>query len=329
MRQQLGSRMLKAGFAAALLCTLSPVAATAQAYPSKTIKWIVPYTPGGITDSVTRLVTQKLAEQMGQTVVVENRPGANSIIGAELIARGAPDGYTIGTVIAAHASNATLYQGKLPFDAVKSYAPVALVAIAPLILTANVDFPANDIKGLIELAKAKPGSIAFGTSGIGSASHLTMELLKQTAGIDLLHAPYKGTAPALQGLMGGEIQLMPDVPSSMMAHVASGKIKALAMFSAKRVAGAGNVPTFVEAGGPALEASTWVMFLAPAGTPPEIVQKLAAETAKALATPELKARFEALGIEAVGSTPAEAGQFLDAEIAKWGKVIATAGVKPE
>ena len=203
----------------------------AQSYPAKPIRWIVPYTPGGLTDNVTRLVTQKIQESVGQPVVVENRPGANSIIGAEIVSRATPDGYTLLTVIAAHAANATLYSSKLPFDPVKGFAPVSLVGIAPLILTATNNFPAKDVKELIEYAKKNPGKVSYGSSGIGAAAHLTSELLKQTAGIDIVHVPYKGTAPALQGLIAGDIQILIDVPSTMMTHVRGGKIKALGMFS--------------------------------------------------------------------------------------------------
>ena len=210
----------------------------AQSYPAKPIRWIVPYTPGGLTDNVTRLVTQKIQESVGQPVVVENRPGANSIIGAEIVSRATPDGYTLLTVIAAHAANATLYSGKLPFDPVKGFAPVSLVGIAPLILTATNNFPAKDVKELIEYAKKNPGKVSYGSSGIGAAAHLTSELLKQTAGIDIVHVPYKGTAPALQGLIAGDIQILIDVPSTMMTHVRGGKVKALAMFSSNRIAGA-------------------------------------------------------------------------------------------
>jgi len=303
--------------------------AFAQAFPNKPIRWIVPYTPGGITDNVTRLVAQKIQEHSGWNIVVENRPGANSILGADLAAKSPPDGYTVLTVIAAHAANATLYAGKLPYDPVKSFAPVSLAAIAPLILTANNNFPVKDVKELITYAKANPGKISFGSSGIGAAAHLTTELLKQTAGIDMLHVPYKGTAPALQDLMGGSIQILIDVPSTMMPHVRGGKIKALGMFSARRIAGAPEVPTVAEAGGPPLESSTWVLFLAPAGTPRDIVNRISAETAKALGAGDLKARLETMGIEPVGSTPEQAGRFLDEEIAKWSKVISTAGVRAQ
>jgi tripartite-type tricarboxylate transporter receptor subunit TctC len=319
----------------ALASLLLPLALAAGAqphggtYPTKGIKWVVPYTPGGITDSVTRLVTSKLQEAVGQPIVIENKPGANSIVGADLVAKSAPDGYNVLTVIAAHAANATLYAGKLPFDPVKDFTPVSLAAVAPLILTVNNDFPARDVKGLIEYAKAHPGKLSFGSSGVGAAAHLTTELLKQAAGIDMVHVPYKGTAPALTALISGDIQVLVDVPSSLMPHVRGGKIRALGMFFSKRVLGAPEVPTIAEAGGPSIEGSTWVLFLMPAGAPREAVNRISTEVAKILATPDMRDRLEKLGIDAVGSTPAEAARFLDDEIAKWSKVITTAGIKAE
>src|ERR1017187_6615392 len=222
-----------AAVAAALAWT---VGAPAQTYPSKPIRWIVPYTPGGITDNVTRVVMQRVQEQTGWNIVVENKPGANSILGADLAAKAAPDGYTFLTVIAAHAANATLYAGKLPYDPVKSFAPVSLAAIAPLIMTANNNLPAKDVKELIAYAKANPGKISFGSSGIGAAAHLTTELFKQTVGVDMVHIPYKGTAGALQDLMGGNLQILVDTPNpALMPQVRAGRIKALAMFSSKRI----------------------------------------------------------------------------------------------
>jgi len=317
-------------YLAALAATfLLAAAAHAQTWPAKPIRWIVPYPPGGITDTVTRLVTQRVSEALGQPIVVENRPGANSILGADLAAKAAPDGYTFLTVIAAHAANATLYAGKLPFDPVKSYAPVSLAASAPLIMTSSNAFPAKYVRELIAYAKAKPGKISFGSSGIGAAAHLTTELLKQTAGIDMVHVPYKGTAPALQGVMANDIQILVDVPSSMMPHVRSGKIKALGMFSKARIGGAPEVPTVAEAGGPAIESATWVAFLAPAGTPREIVSRVAQEVAKAVNAPDLRDKFVQMGIEPVGNSPDQLAQFMNDEIARWAKVINTAGVKPE
>lgn len=319
------------GLSARLLVALAigaSFAAHAQ-YPARPIRWIVPYPPGGITDSVTRLATQKISEALGQSIVIENKPGANSIVGAEMAAKAPADGYTILTVIAAHAANATLYAGKLPFDPVSGFAPVSLAAIAPLIITASNDFPARDVRELIAYAKANPGRVSYATSGVGSASHLTMELFQQTAGVKLTHIPYKGTAPALQGLLAGDIQVMVDVPSSLMPQVRAGKIRALGMFSAKRVAGAADVPTVAEAGGPAIESSTWVLFLAPAGTPPEIVNRLSAETAKAMQSADLRAKLEPIGVEPVGNTPEQAAKFLADEVARWAGVIKAAGVKAE
>ena len=303
--------------------------ASASAWPNKPIRWVIPYTPGGLTDSTTRMVIQKVQELTGWPIVMENKPGANSLLGSEFVARAQPDGYTFLTVIAAHAANATLYAGRMPYDPVKSFAPVSVVGITPLILTASNNFPVKDVKELIGYAKANPDKVSFGSSGIGAAAHLTTEFLKLNTGTQMVHVPYKGTAPALQDLMGNAIQILVDTPVSLMPHVRSGKIKALGMFSSKRIPSAPEVPTLAEAGGPALEASTWVLFLAPAGVPKEIVARLSAETARALNSPDLRARFEALGLEPVGSTPDQAVKFLDDEIVKWGKVITSAGVKAE
>ena len=320
------SRLAAAALAA---CSILAAAAACAQYPTRPIKWIVPYTPGGITDSATRMITQRLEGVLGQPIVIENKPGANSIVGVEAASRSNPDGYTFVTVIGGHAANATLYAGKLPFDPVKSFVPVSLVGIAPLIVVANNDFPAKDMKDLIAYAKANPGKISFGSSGIGAAAHLTTELLKQTADINMVHIPYKGTAPALIALLGGDIQILTDVPSSLMPHVRAGKVRALGLFAAKRSPGATEVPTVAEAGGPPIEGSTWVLFLAPAGTPREIVNRVSSEVAKIVASPEIRARFDSLGIEGVGSNPVEAAKFLDDEIAKWANVITVAGVKPE
>jgi tripartite-type tricarboxylate transporter receptor subunit TctC len=301
----------------------------AQTYPNKPIRWVVPYTGGGITDVVTRVVTQKIANALGQPIVVDNRPGANSILGSDLAAKAAPDGYTMLTVIAGYAANITLYQGKLPFNPAKDLVPVSLAGIAPLIMTANNNFPAKDVKELIAYAKANPGKVNFGSSGIGAAAHLTTELLKQTAGIDMVHIPFKGTAPALTAEMSGDIQILVDVPSTLMPHVRGGKIKALAMFSKERIQGAPEVPTMAEAGGPPIESSTWVLFMAPGGTPKAIIDRMAAETAKAINESEIKERFNQIGIIPVGNNPAQAQQFLDDEVAKWANVITKAGVKAE
>ena len=310
------------------LIFLSSVA-QAQNYPNKPIRWVVPYTGGGITDVVTRIVTNKMSGSLGQPIVVDNRPGANSILGSDLAAKAAPDGYTMVTVIAGYSANVTLYAGKLPFEPLKDLVPVSLAAVAPLILTVNNSLPVKDVRELIAYAKANPGKLNFGSSGIGAAAHLTCELFKQTVGIDMVHVPFKGTAPAMQAVMANDIQILVDTPSSLMPQARGGKLRALGMFSGKRLPAYTDVPTIAEAGGPALESSTWVMFMAPGATPKDIVNRLAAETAKALKEPEVLERLIQTGIEPVGGTPEQAKRFLDAEIARWAKVINVAGVKAE
>ena len=314
-------------FALLLICFSAN--SNSQSYPSKPIRWIVPYTGGGITDVVTRIVTQKMSGPLGQPIVVDNRPGANSILGSDLAAKSAPDGYTMVTVIAGYSANVTLYAGKLPFEPLKDLVPVSLAAIAPLVMTVNNGLPVKDVKELIAYARANPGKLNFGSSGIGAAAHLTCELFKQTTGIDMVHVPFKGTAPAMQAVMANDIQILVDTPSSLMPQARGGKLRAIAMFSGRRLPAYADVPTMAEAGGPALESSTWVMFMAPGATPKDIVNRLSAETAKALKEPDVRERLTQTGIEPVGNTPEQAKQFLDAEIARWAKVINVAGVKAE
>jgi tripartite-type tricarboxylate transporter receptor subunit TctC len=302
--------------------------ASAQSYPARPVRVVVPYTPGGITDVVTRLVSQEMGKALKQTFLVDNRPGANSIVGADIVAKAQPDGYTIGTVIAAHAANQTLYP-KLPFHSVNSFTQISLLATAPLIFVANPSLPANNVKELIALARAKPGALAFGSSGIGAAAHLTTELLMSTTGIRMNHVPYKGTAPALQDLMGGQIAVLFDVASSMMPHVKSGKIKALGMAAEKRAAVASDVPTFIEQGLAGFVSATWVALQGPAGLPRPITDRLSQEAAGALRLPEVRERLATLGIDPVGGSPDEYRKFVQAEVEKWAKVIKTAGVKVE
>lgn len=317
----------RTALAATAAAALVPGAARAQAWPAKQIRWVVPYTAGGLTDVTTRLTLEKM--NVGQTFVVDNKPGANSLIGAEIVANAAPDGYTFLTVIAAHAANKTLYAGKLKFDPVKGFAPVSLVGVAPLIITVTNDLPVKNVGELIAYAKKNPGKISFGSSGVGAAAHLTSEMMKQVAGIDMVHVPYKGTAPALADLASGNIQMLIDAPIGVMTQVRAGKIRALAMLSKNRVPGVEEVPTIVESGGPLIESSTWVMFLAPAGTPKEIVDKVSAEVSKAVKDEALRKRLAEQAVIPVGATPEETGKFLQSEIDKWEKVITTAGVKPD
>jgi len=301
-------------------------AARAQAdWPTKPIRWVVPYTAGGLTDVVTRLTLEKM--NVGQTFVVDNKPGANSLIGAEAVANATPDGYTGLTVIAAHAANKTLYAGKLKFDPVASFTPVSLVGIAPIIILVANDLPVKNVGELIAYAKANPGKISFGSSGVGSAAHLTSELIMQVTGTQMVHVPYKGTAPALADLASGNLQMLLDVPIGTMSQVRAGKVRALAMMSKERVPGADEVPTIVEAGGPLIESSSWVMFMAPAGTPKPIVDRLGAEVARAVKDEALRKRLAEQAVVPVGATPADTATFLVEEVEKWRKVITTAGVK--
>ena len=310
---------------AALLCFGN--GAAAQTWPARPIKLVVGYTPGGYTDTMARAVGEKLSLALGQQVLIENKPGANGIIGADLVAKAAPDGYTLGMVIAAFAVNATLYAGKLPFDPLKDVVPVSLASVAPLILVANNNFPPRTLAELIAYAKANPGKINFGSSGIGAAAHLGMEYLMNVTGTKMVHAPYKGTAPALTDLMGGQIQIMFDTPSSMMPHVKGGKIRALAMATEKRSAAAPDVPTVIEGGVPNYVYGSWAMLVAPGATPKEIVARLSAEVGKMMRSPEVREKFATLGVDPVGNTPEEAAEFLRTEIAKSGKIVRDANIK--
>jgi len=296
-------------------------------YPARPIRVVVPYTPGGITDVVTRIFAQEVSKAVNQNVLVDNRPGANSILGVDIVSKATPDGYTLVSVIAAHAANQTLYP-KLPYDSVKSFAPVSLLVTAPLIVTATNNLAAKDAKELVALAKAKPNSIAFGSSGIGAAAHLTTELLMLTTGIKMNHVPYKGTAPALQDLVSGQIQILIDTPSSMLPHVRGGRIKALGMASEKRVSSAPDIPTLTESGVPVV-GGTWVGWLAPAGTPKTAVDKVSNEIQAIGKRPEIRDRLIQMGIDPVANSPAQFDQFLRDEVAKWGRVIKQAGVKIE
>lgn len=300
-------------------------AAAQTAYPNRPIRVVVPYPPGGITDVATRIVTQELAKRVGQNIIVDNRPGANSILGVELVSKATPDGYTLVSVIAAHAANQTLYP-KLPYDSIRSFEPVSLLGTAPLIMCITNSLPAKNVKELIEVAKQKPGQLTFASSGIGAAAHLTTELFMLVTGTKMVHVPYKGTAPALQDLMGGQVSVMMDTPTSMLPHVRSGKIRAVAMGSEKRVAVAPDVPTFVEQG-VSVVGGTWVGLLAPARTPGAIVEKLSREIAAVIARADVHDRFVQLGIDPVGNPPAQFRQFLMDEVAKWAKVIKAANVK--
>jgi tripartite-type tricarboxylate transporter receptor subunit TctC len=303
-------------------------ATLAQAWPNRPIRMIVPYTAGGYTDLMARLVGQKISEALGQPIVFENKPGANAIIGTDVVAKAAPDGYTFGTVIAAHAANATL-NPKLPYDTLKDITYVSLMSVAPLIMIAHPSVKANNVQELIALAKARPGELNFASSGIGAAAHLTMEMFMSRTGIKMQHIPYKGTAGALQDTVGGQINVMFDIIGPLMPQVRSGNVKAIVVTAKERVPAAADVPTMAEQGVPDFVSGTWAGIIAPAGVPKEIVDRVAAEAKKALADPAMKDKLAEQGIVAVGNTPDEFRAFVAEEVARWGTVIKDAGIKAE
>jgi tripartite-type tricarboxylate transporter receptor subunit TctC len=311
------------------LCATAPSAASAaDAYPTRPVRMIVAYPPGGGTDIVGRMMAQKLGETLGQTVVIDNRGGATGNIGTELAARANPDGYTLlmGNV-APNAINVSLFK-KLPYDPVKDFAPVSLVAITPNILVVNPAVPVKTVKDLIALAKAKPGVLNFPSAGVGSSSHLAGELLKILARVDMVHVPYKGGGPALIDTISGQMQVMFATMPAAMPHVKSGKVRPVAVTTDKRSQTLPELPTIAETV-KGYEASTWYGLLAPAGTSPAIVTRLHQDVVKILTTPDTREKLVAQGFEPVGNTPAEFGAYIKSEIAKWGRVIREAGIKAE
>jgi tripartite-type tricarboxylate transporter receptor subunit TctC len=313
----------------AALAALMPLPGAAQgsAYPTKPIRLVVPFPPGGATDILARNVAQKLTETWGQQVIVDNRPGAGGNIGSELVAKAAPDGYTLemGTV-GTHAINASLY-AKMPYDHVKDFVPVILVAGVPNVLVVNPSVPVNSVAELIAYAKANPGKLNFASSGNGTSIHLSGELFKVMAGVQITHVPYKGSAPAMQDLLGGQVQLMFDNLPPSLPQIKAGKLKALAVTSTTRAAALPDVPTMAEAGLPGFEASSWFGVLAPAGTPPAIVAKLNAEIGKWLASADAKEKLSAVGANIAGGTPEDFAKHIQLETAKWAKVVKESGAK--
>ena len=299
------------------------------AYPTKPIRLVVPFPPAGTTDILARAIAQRWTETLGQSVVVDNRPGAGGNIGADLVAKAAPDGYTLlmGTV-GTHAINPSLY-GKLPYDHVKDFTPVVLVAGVPNVLVVNPALPVQNVQELIAYAKANPAKLNFASSGSGTSIHLAGELFKVMTGVQMTHVPYKGSAPALQDLLGGQAQLMFDNLPSSLAPIRAGKLRALAVTSATRAPALSDVPTVAEAGVPGFEASSWFGVLAPAGTPAAIVTRLNAEAVKWLATPDAKEKMLANGANAVGGSPEDFAAFIQAETVKWAKVVKESGARVE
>lgn len=314
---------------AALLGVNSVSAQSDSQYPSKPIRMIVPSAPGSGPDIMARAIGQKLTESLGQPVVIDNRPGAGGIIGSEAAAKSPPDGYTlIMSNAGAHAVNASLY-AKLPYDPVRDFAPVTLVAMAPNILIVHPALPVRSVKELIVLAKAKPGELTFGSGGNGSTAHLSGEMFKTMAGINIVHVPFKGSPAAVIGVISGQIAMaFPNIPPAL-PHVRSGKLKALAVTTAKRSAAVPETPTVAEAGLPGYEATAWFGVLAPAATPPQIIAKLSAAIVKSLRTREMQERLAAEGTEPVGNTPEQFALTVRNDIAKWAKVVKSSGARAE
>lgn len=313
---------------ATLIASVWVVSAAAQsAYPSRPVRLVAPFAPGGVVDTVSRVVAQKLSESLGQPVIVDNKPGAGGNIGAEFVSKSAPDGYTLlmGS-IGTHAINVSLYPN-LPYDAVRDFLPVSLATTNTNLVVVNPSFPVASIAELIAYAKANPGKLNYGTAGAGSSQHLAGELFKTMAGIDLVHVPYKGAGPAIIDLLAGQIPLMFVDTSTSLPHVRAGRLRALAVTSAKRDPQLPNVPTVAESGLPGFEVNAWFGVFVPAGTPREIVNRLNADIVRGLAAPEVRERLLALGVEPVTSTPEQFAAFVKSEIAKWGRVVRQSGAR--
>jgi len=314
-------------FNASLLAVaaLGAPAVRAQAWPAKPIRIVVPYPPGGFTDVTARLVAQKLQERLGQAVTIDNKPGANSIIGVDALAKSPPDGYTMGVVIAAYAANTTLY-AKLPYDPRKDLAAVSLIGLSPLVAAVNNDAPFRTATELVDYARRHPGKVSFGSSGNGSAAHLSTEYLKALTKTYMVHIPYRGAAAALTDLMGGQIQLFLDAAQGLINPGKTGKVRLIGVASDKRLPALPELPTFIEQGLAGFTGSTWAGLLAPAGTPKDVVRRVADEVARIVKLDDVKGRLDGMGTVPVGSTPEEFESFIAAETAKWGQVIRDAKV---
>jgi tripartite-type tricarboxylate transporter receptor subunit TctC len=316
-------------FLAAAALGLAAPAALGQAYPAKPLRLVVPFAPGGVTDTSARVVADRLGARLGQAVVVENRPGASGNLGTQQVAQAAPDGYTLllgfdGTMVI----NPWVF-AKIPFDPLRDFEPVTKLGDATLILAAHPSLPANDVRELIALAKEKPGTLSYGTSGTGGTPHLAGEMLNQRAGIALVHVPYKGGGPAITDAVGGQIPLVFTAIAGAQQYVKSGRLKALGIPAAKRSAALPDAKTFVEAGLEGFVVDSWVGVLAPARTPRPVIERLHQEIGAVLAEPEVRGRYAVLGIEPVGNTPAEFAAQIRTDLARWEKVVKQANVRQE
>ncbi len=318
-------RQLVVGVAAAVV-GLPSVAQSG--WPNRPIRIVVPYTPGGFTDQMARIVQIGLQKNLNQTVTIDNKPGANSIIGVDAVAKAAPDGTTFGVVIAAYAANSTLYP-KLPYDPKKDLVGVSLMGISPLLAAVNNNAPFKTARELVDYARTNPGKVSFGSSGNGSAAHLTTELFKAITKTFMVHIPYRGAVPALTDLMGGQIQLFFDAAVGLINQGKQGKVRLIGLSHDKRLPAAPEVATFIEQGFAGFMGSTWAGMLAPAGTPRDIVKRMSEEVGRIIKSDETRARLDAMGTFGAGGTPEEFDAFIAAETSKWAKVIKDAGVKAD
>jgi tripartite-type tricarboxylate transporter receptor subunit TctC len=300
--------------------------ALAQSYPARPIRYIVGQAPGGSSDTLARIVTPRVAEGLGQQIVVDNRPGATGIIGAEVVARATPDGYTLLQVSTSISTNPAVHP-KLPYDAARDFAPIALITQQPNLFLVHPSLPVRNIKELIAYAKAKPGQLNFASSGTGGSQHLAGELFKSMTGIEMTHIAYKGTPPALVDVLAGRVPLMSSTMPPALPHVKTGKVRAIAVTSAKRSPAVPDVPTVAESGVPGYEAIAWQGLVAPAGTPRPIIARINAEFVKVLKQPDIITKLNEQGYETVASTPEFFAQHIRSELVKWTKVIKAAGIK--
>jgi tripartite-type tricarboxylate transporter receptor subunit TctC len=315
--------------ALALASLMAATTAVAQTWPAKPIRFVVPYPAGGPLDTIARLLGQKVSESLKQPVIVDNKPGAGGNIGADFVAKSPPDGYTILMgAVATHAINPTLY-ASIPYDPVRDFAPVTQVASTPNVLVVNPSIPAKSVREFIAYAKANPGKLNFGSGSTGSAGHLAGELFKTMAGVDMTHVPYKGAAPAMQDLIGGQIQLMFDNLASSLGQIKAGRVKALAVTTAKRTSLAPDLPTIAESGLPGFDISTWFGIFLPARTPQAIVERLHDEFVRALAMPDVREKMLQLGAEPVGNKPEEFAAYIKSEAEKYAKLIKASGAKAD
>jgi tripartite-type tricarboxylate transporter receptor subunit TctC len=324
-------KLLKSiSYSIASLCAAASmgVPALAQEYPAKPIRVVVPFPPGGGTDFMGRVVMQKVGENLGTTVVIDNRGGAGSSIGTEIVARSPADGYTVLIISGAHAINPSIYP-KLPYDSVRDFAPVTMFTSGPALLVVHPSVPAKSVKELIALAKLRPGQLNYASAGIGTPPHLSGELFKTMARVDIVHVPYKGNGPAYTDLIGGHVSVMFPNVSTATAHVRAGKLRALAVTTKNRTAIAPDLPTISESGVPGYDVSSWYGLLAPAGTPAAVVTKLQREIARVLRLPDVSEKLTSQGLDLVGNTPEEFAAIIRSEIVKWAKVVKASGAKAD